>query len=151
MVRLLDRRRTASALACCMLVSSSVSTAVAESAIGVLRIGARVGPRVKVTADRDSVTLAPGASAVVLVTVRARLAQADAVDLTLLADRGGSASLVTYAFGDRRGALSAETRLGVVQGAGIRTEALVLTLDRKAPGPVPIALGFDVRPSAAPL
>ncbi len=119
--------------------------AAAES-LAALRVAVRVGPRAVVGADRPSVTLHPGQSATVTVTVKARMAATDALAVALDAPLPSGAlsadgrALVAYRWADRTGRLTDGAVLGTVTRSGVHVVPLTLTLAAAAPEPVTLPL-----------
>lgn len=105
-----------------------------------LQMGAHVAPRVLVSADRRDLALAPGESATVMVSVKARIARGASVAIVLEAPGDGTA--LRYAFQGQAGRLAGPTTLGLVTGSGVHRLPLTVTLEPSARRPVRLPLAL---------
>jgi hypothetical protein len=122
-----------------------------------LQIGAQVGARARVEADRPAVTLRPGERVVVQVTVKARVRSGEPVALALEgalpagAFTGTGAALVSYEANGVAGRLAGPAVVGTVRGSGVHRVAVAVELARGARGPVTVPLRFAALVGGAPV
>ncbi len=135
------------AVAALVQVGQVAPAGAAQSTASVL-LAAHVGTRAVVQPDRSVVTVAPGESVTVAVTVKTRMGASEALAVALnpglpreaVSADGGA--LVTYRWADRTGPLAGETLLGTVTRSGVHVVPLTLTLAATARGPVTLPLAF---------
>lgn len=118
----------------------------AQTSASVL-ITAEVRPRAAVSADRSVVTLRPGESVTVTVTVMARLAAASEVAVALDSVVPGS---VSYRFLGAEGPLASGATLGAVRRSGVHALPLTLALAPGATRPVTLPLAFRTAIGSVP-
>jgi hypothetical protein len=129
-----------------------VGPAMAASATATVSVRLGIASRVAVEADRLVVTLEPGGTETVNITVKARMAASDAAVVVLdTALPAADAARVTYKFAGTTGSLGGSTRLGTIRGSGVHTLPLTLTLAPEAPGPVTLELTVHVALDGAPV
>ncbi|HWP35452.1 MAG TPA: hypothetical protein VNM66_07640 [Thermodesulfobacteriota bacterium] len=138
------------------LQAGLAAAALAAQQSSTLVVAAQVGRRAAIAADRPVVTLEPGRSVTVAVTVKARLAAGELAPLVLetflpAAGRAELRGLVTYELAGRRGALSDRTVIGEVARSGVAVLPLTLALSAAADGPVTLPLAFRLAAAGSPL